>query len=134
MTRNLGRVIAYAGNQPCRHQACRLDKDIALCEWVGDALVCTDRRLPDGSVAGIVGPFLDCETRDSVVDSGGRNSLGIEAHKHLGEARSRFAHQCVGTQLDVVEEHRELFLRRPDRRVDSMHRQTVSVGWNDEQR
>src|SRR6266511_1397229 len=60
--------------------------------------------------------------------------LRVEPVEQLEEAVALVADQVVGRYAHVVEEERELLLRRDDRDVDRMARQARRVGRHDEQR
>ena len=117
-----------------RHQARHLHVDRRLGEWVGNALMCADRLLPNRARGRILNRAIDGVTRHSVVQCGNRDALGVESDKYLPQTVAFRADECVWAEFHLVEEEHELLVGRLNDVLDRLHRDAGSIRSDDEQR
>jgi hypothetical protein len=102
-------------------------------ERMGDRLVGTDRGVPHLAHRRVLGRLGEREPCSAERERRGHDAFGVQTREQLLDARPLATDQRVGRHAHVVEEQRELLLRRHDAHVDLLVRESRRVGRDEEQ-
>ena len=111
-----------------RHQTRPLDCHIGFGERMSDALMGTDRDVPDFPFGSVPRGLLQREARDAIVNRRSADALRIEPGEDLAKALAFAADQCALIEPDLVEKDGELRFGNLKRGIDLRRGNALGIG------